>query len=187
MRAWYHTPDECPAMDKLIQKRFAQLLNSRRISDERTRLYRIGESLRCRLARSLGTAVPLDDQKEPVTTAVTNAHFASLHELPVVPVPLSTTPVPLRKPRARHERHLQCAADAAGFRLRLGSGVALRLRSARRSSPPSAPLSPLADRRPQPVVIVEGGVRADATSLDVPITPLCGRSPLPGQILWAKQ
>ena len=35
--------------------------------------------------------------------AVTNARFASLHGLPVGPFPLSTTPVPLRKPRARHE------------------------------------------------------------------------------------
>ncbi len=36
---------------------------------------------------------------------VTNAHCASLHGLPVGPVPLSTTPVPLRKPRARRERN----------------------------------------------------------------------------------
>jgi hypothetical protein len=38
-------------------------------------------------------------------TAVTNARFAALHGLPVRPVTLSTTPVPLRKPRARHKRH----------------------------------------------------------------------------------
>ena len=38
------------------------------------------------------------------------------------PVPLSTTPVPLRKPRARHERAFGAAAGAAGFRLRLGGG-----------------------------------------------------------------
>ena len=62
----------------------------------------------------------------------------------------ATTPVPLRKNRARHERHLRIAATAAGFRLRLGGGVALRLRCAKRFSPPSAPHSPLADRRPKP-------------------------------------
>jgi hypothetical protein len=40
------------------------------------------------------------------------------------------------------------AASAAGFRLRLGDGVALRLRSSRLSA--CASLSPLADRRPKP-------------------------------------
>ncbi len=40
------------------------------------------------------------------------------------------------------------AATAAGFRLRLGGGVALRLRFRRLSV--SAPLLPLADRRPKP-------------------------------------
>jgi len=35
--------------------------------------------------------------------------------LPVGPVSLSTTPVPLRKPRARHERHLQWAARRGGL------------------------------------------------------------------------
>lgn len=80
--------------------------------------------------------------------AVTNARFAPLHGLPVAPVSLSTTPVPLRKPRARHELVWSMAASAEGFRLRLGSDVALRLRFARRSSPLSAPLSrsPTADR-----------------------------------------
>ena len=41
------------------------------------------------------------------------------------------------------------AAIAAGFRLRLGGGVALRLRSRRLSV--SATLFPLADHRPKPV------------------------------------
>jgi len=50
---------------------------------------------------------------------VTNARFASLHGLPVGPVPLSTTPVPLLKPHARHELVCCRAADAAGFRLAL--------------------------------------------------------------------
>jgi hypothetical protein len=52
--------------------------------------------------------------------AVTNARFVSLHGLSVAPFPLSTTPVPLLKPRARHERNLHSAAGAAGFRLWLG-------------------------------------------------------------------
>jgi hypothetical protein len=38
------------------------------------------------------------------------------------PVPLSTTPVPLLKSRARHELAWCRAAGAAGFRLRLGGG-----------------------------------------------------------------
>jgi hypothetical protein len=42
----------------------------------------------------------------PAPVAVTNARFASLHGLPVALYALSTTPVPLRKPRARHERAL---------------------------------------------------------------------------------
>jgi hypothetical protein len=41
------------------------------------------------------------------------------------------------------------AASAAGFRLRLGGGVALRLRSRRLFV--SASLFPLADRRPKPI------------------------------------
>jgi hypothetical protein len=39
---------------------------------------------------------------------------------------------------------------SGGFRLRLGGGVALRLRSRRLSV--CAPLFPLADRRPKPIV-----------------------------------
>jgi len=51
--------------------------------------------------------------------------------------------------RARSSRAtIQMAVSAAGFRLRLGGGVALRLRSRRLSV--SAPLFPLADRRPMP-------------------------------------
>jgi hypothetical protein len=55
-------------------------------------------------------------------SAVTNARFASLRGLPVVPAPLSTTPAPLLKPRARHELAWCRAAGAVGFRLRLGGG-----------------------------------------------------------------
>lgn len=50
---------------------------------------------------------------------MTNVQFASLHGLPVGPVPLSTTPVALHKPHARHELVCCRAADAAGFRLAL--------------------------------------------------------------------
>ena len=54
--------------------------------------------------------------------AVTNARFTSLHGLSVAPFPPSTVPVPLRKPRARHELAWCRAAGAAGFRLRPGGG-----------------------------------------------------------------
>ena len=64
-----------------------------------------------------------------------------------VPVPLSTAPVPLHKPGARHERASACAATAAGFRLRLGGGrcapaaVRYALLSALRSTRSLAPLA----------------------------------------------
>jgi hypothetical protein len=61
--------------------------------------------------------------------AVTNARFAAFHGLPVCPVPSMGGGLP----------------SAARRR-----DVPLRLRFARRFSPPSAPLSPLADRRPKP-------------------------------------
>jgi hypothetical protein len=58
-----------------------------------------------------------------------------------------STPQSARSSRAA----IQVAASAAGFRLRLGGGVALRLRSSRLSV--CAPLFPLADRRPKPCQI----------------------------------
>ena len=64
------------------------------------------------------------------------------------PVSLSPTPVPLRKTARSSRAAMVFAATAVGFRLRLGAGVVLRLRSARRSSPPllHLPRSPTADR-----------------------------------------
>jgi hypothetical protein len=67
------------------------------------------------------------------------------------PVTPSTTPVPLRKTARSSRAAIVLAATAAAFRLRLGSGVSLRLHSSRLSV--SAPLSPLADRRPKPCQI----------------------------------
>ena len=85
------------------------------------------------------------------SSAVTNARFSSLHGLTVGPVSLSTTPVPLRKPRARHERAFARRRKRGGLPSAVRRrAVPLRLRFARRSSPPSAPLSPLTDRRPKP-------------------------------------
>ena len=59
--------------------------------------------------------------------------------------------------------------QAAGFRLWPGGGVALRLHSAKRCSPPSAPLSPPADHRPKPEVRIRGNVMNSPIS-DWPIS-----------------
>jgi len=81
---------------------------------------------------------------------VTNARFASLHGRPVAPSPSRRCPfhsanralVTSGICNVPQTRRASVCGSAAG--------VALRLRFARRSSPPSAPLSPLADRRPKP-------------------------------------
>lgn len=99
---------------------------------------------------SIGNAVQIDlwccRHCGNALSAVTNARFAPLHGLLVGPVSHSTTPVPLHKPRARHERAIaKCRSRGllpSAARRRV---VALRLRFARRSSPASAPLCPLAD------------------------------------------
>jgi len=86
-----------------------------------------------------------------LVSAVTNARFAALHGLAVAPYASRRRPFHSAKPRARHERQWCLAATSAGFRLRLGGGVALRLRSSRLYA--CASLFPLADRRPKPVKI----------------------------------
>jgi hypothetical protein len=103
---------------------------------------------------SIGNAVQIDlwccRHCGNALSAVTNARFAPLHGLLVGPVSHSTTPVPLHKPRARHERAIaKCRSRGllpSAARRRV---VALRLRFARRSSPASAPLCPLANHRPK--------------------------------------
>jgi len=57
------------------------------------------------------------------------ALLPDLHRLPVGPVPLTTTPVPFRKKRARHERHPHSTEYSACFRLRFGDGRFAPLRS----------------------------------------------------------
>ena len=95
-----------------------------------------------------------DNASPKHSIAVTNARFAPFHGLWVGPVSLSTTSVPLPKPRARHECHWQSCRKSGGFRLRFVSGVALRLRSFRLFSPPR--LHAPADRRPKPEVQSRG-------------------------------
>ena len=58
------------------------------------------------------------------------------------PSALRRRPFHFANPRARHERIFTKAASAAGLRLRLGGGVALRLRFALRFSPLHFPRSP---------------------------------------------
>jgi hypothetical protein len=82
-------------------------------------------------------------------TAVTNARFSSLHGLPVGPVSPSTTPVPLRKPRARHERASAMCRRSGGLpsaarRRALRFGCVPLDASLR--SPLHFPRSPTADR-----------------------------------------
>jgi hypothetical protein len=80
-----------------------------------------------------------------IDSAVSNARFATLHGLAVGPVSLSTTPVPLRKPRARHERHLQWAARRGEL-----PSAARRRRCAPTPFQPSLRLrSTVSARRPQ--------------------------------------
>ena len=80
---------------------------------------------------------------------MTNARIAALHGLSVGPLPARQSPCHSAKSRALVTSGNGFAASAAGFRLRLGGGVSLRLRSSRLSV--YAPLFPLADRRPKPV------------------------------------
>ena len=84
-----------------------------------------------------------------LSIAATNARFASLHGLSVVPVPLSTTPVPLRKARARHERASAMGRKSGGLpsaarRRALRSGCDSLNASLR--PPLHFPRSPTADR-----------------------------------------
>jgi len=78
---------------------------------------------------------------------VTNARIAALHGLPVGPFSLSTTPVPLRKPHARHELHP--LGWPHGRRLPSEVGVvapAARLHSPRFARSDSACTPPTPDR-----------------------------------------
>ena len=119
--------------------------------------------------------------------AVTNARFAPLDGLPVVPVPLSTTPVLLHKPRARHEwafagmprvRQASVCGSAAGRCAPSCDSLGASLRP-----PLHFPRSPTADRS------LNGFFRApfDAVRLAAPAILACARLPQPAQILWAAQ
>ena len=82
-------------------------------------------------------------------TAVTIARIATLHGLPVGPFSLSTTPVPLHKPRARHERQSRVGpqrrrASVCGSAAALRSGCDLLCAPLR--PPLHFPRSPTADR-----------------------------------------
>jgi len=111
------------------------------------------EATFCGLKRK---AFTLDRQ----SLAVTNARFASLHGLLVVPVPLSTTPAPLLKPRPRHERasatsHKSGGLPSAARRRALRSGcdslgASLRL-------PLHFPRSPTADRSRKTIFFAPSG------------------------------
>ena len=82
--------------------------------------------------------------------AATNPRIASFHGLPVVRMPHDHARSTSQNRALVTSGHPHGAARAAGFRLWLGGGVALRLRSSRLSV--CAPLSPLADHRPKPEI-----------------------------------
>jgi len=65
----------------------------------------------------------------------------------VGPVSLTTTPVPFRRKRARHERHPQMPNDRRASACGTATVVPLRLRSRRLSA--STPLSRSPNRRPK--------------------------------------
>jgi len=67
--------------------------------------------------------------------AVTNARFTPLHRLMVGPVSFTTTPVPFRKTRARHDRHRVASKDRRASACGSPTVVSLRLRSC--VSPPA--------------------------------------------------
>ena len=79
--------------------------------------------------------------------AATSVPFAPLHGLTVALFPSSLARSAAQRARSSRAA-IQVATSAAGFRPRLGGGVALRLRSRRLSA--CAPLFPLANRRPKP-------------------------------------
>jgi hypothetical protein len=85
----------------------------------------------------------MDRALDRAKAAVTNARFTTLYGLPVGPFSLSTTPVVLRKPRARHERQSRLSRKSGGLP---SAAVVLRPRCAMRFS--RSPLHFLA-RRPQ--------------------------------------
>lgn len=110
------------------------------------------------LALPLANSSDVRIKVHPLTTTadricpVTNARFTSLHGLPVALLPCcpSTTPVPLRKSARSSRAAIALAAAAAGFRLRLGGGRCAPAAFHYALLSASAPLSPLADRRPKP-------------------------------------
>ena len=107
-------------------------------------------------------------------TAVTNTCFAALHTLPVFALrPSSTTLVPLRKARARHERNLRSSPHKRSLPSAVGGVVVLWLRFARRST---------CARRPQTEAhevaaanTVENPTRQIAASTNCGLANLCGR------------
>lgn len=100
------------------------------------------------------------------------------------PRPLSTTPVPLHKPRARHERASAMCRISGGLpsavrRRALRSGFVSLDASLR--PPLHLPRSPTADRSLNGIFHAPFG----AVRLAVPTIPSCARLPQPTQILWA--
>src|ERR1051326_5141889 len=91
-------------------------------------------------ASSILRASPEHFVSPAVEEVSANSGRRAFHLAILLAPPPSSPPVPVRKPRARHERQLPYTAKTVGFRLRLGRGVAIRLRSARNKSPlPSRP------------------------------------------------
>ena len=113
---------------------------------------------------------------------VTNALYASLQGrgwpcYPLDHAPSAQAPSALVTNRSNNAVALASVCGSA-------ADVPLRLRFARRFTPLSAPLSPLADRRPKPDVVALTDELGDAIPPDVPAVLWCGRILLPMRMPW---
>ncbi len=115
-----------------------------------------------------------NDRTAIVELAVTNAGFAALQGLPVALFPLDDARSASQTARSSRVAFATCRSSGGLPSAARRRDVPLRLRFVMRFSPPSAPLSPLADHRPKPEIRIRGKVMnspiSDWPISDFPIT-----------------